>query len=67
MSSELEQAEIASLRHLGVTGRLQMAFSMFDFARAIVRQTVQHQHPEWMSSKVDAEVVRRMMSQAKRP
>jgi hypothetical protein len=67
MHTKIEQAEIASLKSLGVDGRLRMAFSMFDFAREIVRQTVQRQHPDWGASKVDTEVARRMMGNITRP
>jgi hypothetical protein len=45
----------------GMTGqqRLQIAFDLYETARALARAGVRHQHPDWDESRVQEEVVRR--------
>ncbi len=51
--------QIAIYRKMTGPQRLQIAFDLYDTARALVRAGVRHQHPEWTEPQVKQEVVRR--------
>lgn len=53
-----EMAEI--LRRKTPTERLDMVFSMWRFARELVRGDVRRTHPDWQPAEVDRAVARRM-------
>ena len=57
---DADAKQVEALRHLGVPGRLKMAFSMYDFARQVTLNAVRAKHSDWKSDQVEAEVRRRM-------
>jgi len=49
---------IKSLRRLGISGRAAMTFELSDNLRQIVKDGVQHRHPDWDEAQVKREVLR---------
>ncbi|MGF1583050.1 MAG: hypothetical protein ACFCD0_27335 [Gemmataceae bacterium] len=50
----------AILRTKTPAERLAIAFRMWSFARKMIRQTAEVQHPEWTDAELDRHVARRM-------
>jgi hypothetical protein len=49
---------IKGLRRLGISGRAAMTFELSDNLRRIVKDGVQHRHPDWDEAQVKREVLR---------
>jgi hypothetical protein len=53
------QKQIEIYRRMTGRQRLQVAFDLYDLARALVRSGVRHDHPDWSEREVCEEVNRR--------
>ncbi|MBM3859238.1 MAG: hypothetical protein FJ395_06265 [Verrucomicrobia bacterium] len=60
--TEIEQRQTESLRRLGIAGRLQMAFSMFDFARERLATFLRSRNPNWSPEQIQRAIADRMKS-----
>lgn len=50
--SEADRQQVLYFRKLGPAGRLDLAFSMFDFACEILAASVRRRHPDWNQQQV---------------
>jgi hypothetical protein len=53
------QLQIEGYRRMTPQQRLQVSFRLYDLTRALVRQGVKYQHPDWDEGRVEREVLRR--------
>jgi hypothetical protein len=53
------QMQLEAYRRMTPQERLQIAFDLYETARALVRAGVRHQNPDWNEHQVEQEVVRR--------
>jgi hypothetical protein len=53
------QKQIEGYRRMSPAERLQIAFDLYAWARALSQAGVRHQHPDWDERQVEAEVNRR--------
>lgn len=53
------QKQIEIYRGMTGTQRSQIGLQLYELAQELVRSGVRHQHPDWDSRRVEAEVIRR--------
>ena len=58
--------QIELYRAMSAQQRSRIGCELYETARALVRQGVRHQHPEWTEAQVHEEVVRRFRLAADR-
>ena len=57
---EADRIQLAALRRLGPTGRLNQMFEMYEFARNLISGVLTQNHPDWSKARIAAEVRKRM-------
>jgi hypothetical protein len=58
------QVEIVGYRRMTPEQRLQVCFRLYELTRALARQGVNHQHPDWNAALVESEVLPRFRTGA---
>ncbi|HUG29889.1 MAG TPA: hypothetical protein VMQ65_05180 [Candidatus Limnocylindria bacterium] len=65
-SPEAWSRQLDAYRRMGPDERLRRAFQMSEDVKALARDGIRHQHPDWPASRVDAELVQRLFGRPDR-
>lgn len=59
-SPEVWSRQLDVYRAMGPDGRLRRALQMSEDVKALARDGIRDQHPDWPASRVEAELVKRL-------